>query len=1019
MKDNKKTYWKGIEQLSNDAAFVKNAESEFPESVTQESSESSRRDFLKIMGFSVAAASLAACEAPVRKAIPYLNKPVDVDPGVANYYASTYLNGGDYCSVLVKTREGRPIKVSGNKLSSVTNGGTSAQVEASVLSLYDDARLRGAKSKGEASTWDQIDDSIISELEKIASNDGNIRIVSNTVLSPSTLKSIEDFKTKYPTTEHVMYDQVSMSGMAIANERSFGTKIIPSYDFSKAEVIVGVGADFLSTWGAPIENTYQYAQTRKLKDKKMSRHFQFESNLTLTGSNADYRSMIKPSEEGSVLANIYNILASKAGVPAVKANKIDKETISKAANDLWKAKGKSLVVAGSNDPSIQVVVNAINNLLGNYGSTIDLNTPVNYRKGDEAIMDAFINDASSGKVAAVIFFNANPVYDYYQGEKLAAALSKVALKISTSSVEDETASLVDYIAPDNHYLESWNDASPKKGHYSLAQPTITPIFKTRQAQSSFLIWSDNDGDYFKYLQNNWKEKSTGSFQPFWDKALHDGVYNNASEIENVEYEFVGDVNSEANAISSNYKSGDVELMIYEKSTIGNGSQGNNPLLHELPDPITKATWDNYITMSVADAGFRLDDAKTKTANVTVGGETINLPIMVQPGQASGTIGIALGYGRTSAGRVGDNIGKNIYPLLVNVNGTQSLRISKGVSVEVTEEVHQLAQTQTQNTFMGRETIIQEATLEEFKKDEGAGRFHPHVATWQSESGQVKPEELTLWKGHEYNGHHWGLTIDMNACNGCSACVVACNVENNIPMVGKQEIINRREMTWLRIDRYYSSATDDVTDYAEMEKSAENPEVVFQPMMCQHCNNAPCETVCPVAATTHSTEGLNQMVYNRCIGTRYCANNCPYKVRRFNWFKYHDNDQFADANPQMNTEIGKMVLNPDVTVRSRGVMEKCSFCVQRIQSGKLEAKKDRRELEDSDITTACAAACTAGAITFGDMNNAKSEISNLMKIEDAEKGKEIKIMKNKRAYHVLEEIGVRPNVFYLTKIRNKA
>lgn len=1019
MKDNKKTYWKGIEQLSNDAAFIKNAEREFPESVTEERSESSRRDFLKMMGFSVAAASLAACEAPVRKAIPYLNKPVDVDPGVANYYASTYINGGDYCSVLVKTREGRPIKVNGNNLSSVTKGGTSAQVEASVLSLYDDARLRGPKSNGENATWEQIDDSIISQLDKIAANGGNIRIVSNTVLSPSTLKSIEDFKTKYPTTEHVMYDQVSMSGVAIANERSFDIKASPSYDFSKAEVIVGVGADFLSTWGSPIENTYQYAQTRKLKDKKMSRHFQFESNMTLTGSNADYRSMIKPSEEGAVIANIYNILAGKAGASAVSARKIEKETISKAANDLWKARGKSLVVAGSNDPSIQVMVNAINDLLGNYGSTIDLSTPVNYRKGDEAIMDAFINDAASGNVSAVIFFNANPVYDYYQGEKLANALSKVGLKISTSSVEDETATLVDYIAPDNHYLESWNDASPKKGQYSLAQPTISPIFKTRQAQSSFLIWSDNDDDYFKYLQNNWKTMAAGSFQAFWDKTLHDGVFENPSEVESVTLTFVGDVATEANAIESNYKSGDVELLIYEKSSLGNGSQGNNPLLHELPDPITKATWDNYITMSVADAGFRLDDAKTKMANVTVGGKTLNLPIMVQPGQANGTIGIALGYGRTKAGKVGDNIGKNIYPLVGKVNGAQCLRISTGVSVEVTEEVYQLAQTQTQNTFMGRETIIQEATLEEFKKDEGAGRYHPHVATWQSESGQVKPEELTMWQGHEYNGHHWGLNIDLNACNGCSACVVACNVENNIPVVGKQEIINRREMTWLRIDRYYSSVTDDVTNYEEMEKAAENPEVVFQPMMCQHCNNAPCETVCPVAATTHSTEGLNMMAYNRCIGTRYCANNCPYKVRRFNWFKYHDNDQFAEVNPQMNTEVGKMVLNPDVTVRSRGVMEKCSFCVQKIQAGKLEAKKERRELKDGEVTTACVAACTAGALTFGDMNDKNSAITKLMGIEDAEKGKEIKIMKNKRAYHVLEEIGVRPNVFYMTKIRNKA
>ena len=1020
MKDNKKTYWKGIEQLSNDTALVKDAEREFSESATQEPEGNSRRDFLKMMGFSIAAASLAACEAPVRHAIPYVNKPVDVDPGIANYYASTYLNGGDYCSVLVKTREGRPIKVSGNDLSPVTKGGTSAQVEASVLSLYDNARLRGPKAAGKNTDWATLDKEVVAKLGAIASNGGSIRIVSNTILSPSTLKTIEDFKAKYPSTEHVMYDQVSMSGMAIANEQSFGTKAIPSYDFSKADVVVSVGADFLATWGSPIENTKGYSETRKLnKGKKtMSRHFQFESNLTLSGSNADYRTMIKPSQEGAVVANIYNAIAGKAGAPTVSAAKMDQETIAKAANDLWSAKGKSLVVAGSNDPAVQVLVNAINDLLGNYGKTIDLSQAVNYRKGDDAAMESFIADAASGKVAAAVFYNANPVYDHYQGDKLAGAMSKIGLKISTSSVEDETAKLCDYIAPDNHYLESWNDANPKVGQYSLGQPTITAIFKTRQAQSSFLTWSGNDGDYFKYLQNNWKGMATGSFQQFWDKALHDGIYVNASEVVPFEGTFAGDVNAAASAIAQNYKASGTELVVYEKAGLGNGSQGNNPLLHELPDPITKAVWDNYVTMSIADAGFRLKEGKTKLANVTVNGKTVKLPILVQPGQANGTVGIALGYGRSSAGKVADGIGVNAYPLLGKVNGTQSLRVTSGVSVEITEESYQLAQTQTQQTYMERATVIQESTLAEYKKDEGAGRYHPHVATWNDEEGQVKPEELTLWKGHDYKGHHWGLSIDLNACNGCSACVVACNVENNIPMVGKQEIINKREMTWLRIDRYYSS-TEGAEGYKELEKAAENPEVVFQPMMCQHCNNAPCETVCPVAATTHSSEGLNQMVYNRCIGTRYCANNCPYKVRRFNWFKYHDNDQFVQSNPQMNTELGKMVLNPDVTVRSRGVMEKCSFCVQRIQAGRLEAKKERRELRDGEVTTACAAACTSGALVFGDMNSDKSSISKLLKIEDAEAGKEIKVMKNKRAYHVLEEVGVRPNVFYLTKIRNKA
>ena len=1029
MKDNQKTYWKGIEQLSNDPAFVKNAEREFPETIAEEPGEgSSRRDFLKIMGFSVAAASLAACEAPIRKAIPYVDKPVDIDPGVANYYASTYLNGGDYCSVVVKTREGRPIKVSGNDLSSVTKGGTNAQVEASVLSLYDNARLKGAKAKGEDTTWKILDKEVKTKLDEVAARGMQIRIVSNTVLSPSTLKTIEDFKAKYPTTEHVMYDQVSMSGMARANEESFGMKVIPSYDFSKADVIVSVGADFLGTWGSTIENTVQYAETRKVGEKKksMSRHYQFESNLTLTGSNADYRATMKPSQEGLVVAQIYNAIAQKAGATTVSTAKVaEVNHIEAAVKDLWNAKGKALLISGSNDPAVQVLVNATNDLLSSYGVTIDLSASVNYRLGDEKVMDGFIADANAGNIGAAIFFNSNPVYDYHNGAKLATALSKISLKISTSYIEDETAKLMDYIAPDNHYLESWNDASPKKGQYSLAQPAITPIFKTRQAQTSFLTWARADNkDYFEYLKENWKnthfttQEETTDFQQFWDKSLHDGVFTNVAEVVALETIFAGDVAKEAVSIAQNYKATntDTELVIYQKTAIGNGSMSNNPLLQELPDPITKVTWDNYITMSLGDAGFRLNDGNTKRADITVDGKTINLPVLVQPGQANGTIGLALGYGRKSAGRVADNVGVDAYPLVGMLKGRQNFNITSGVTVALTEENYRLAQTQTQSTFMGRQTIIQEATLDEYKKDEGAGRFHPHVATWNSENGTVRPGELTLWKGHEYKGHHWGLSIDLNSCNGCSACVVACNVENNVPMVGKDEVINRREMTWLRIDRYYTS--EGVSNNDELERASENPEVVFQPMMCQHCNNAPCETVCPVAATTHSTEGLNQMTYNRCIGTRYCANNCPYKVRRFNWFKYHDNEQFAKSNPQMNTEIGKMVLNPDVTVRSRGVMEKCSFCVQRIQAGKLEAKKERREVRDGEVTTACVAACATGALVFGDMNSKGTRISNLLKIEDGDKAKEKKIMKNKRAYHVLEEIGVRPNVFYLTKIRNK-
>jgi MoCo/4Fe-4S cofactor protein with predicted Tat translocation signal len=1025
MSKSTKTYWKGLPELKNDPEFVKNVDKEFGEDPGH-----SRRDFLKMMGFSVAAVSLAACETPIRKAIPYVNKPVDIDPGIPNYYASTYVNGGDYCSIVVKTREGRPIKVEGNALSSVTKGGTSAQVEASVLSLYDNYRLRGPKigfgsgDESKSTDWQTIDKEITGKLGDIAGKGGQIRIVSNTILSPSTKATIEKFKAKYPTTQHVQYDQVSSYGMMKANEESFGSAFIPSYDFSKAKTIVSIAADFLGTWVAPIEFTKQYGLTREVSEDKreMSRHFQFESNLSLTGANADYRGMIKPSQEGLVAAKIYNLIAAKAGLPAV-AGDVKVEYLEKAANELWENKGASLVVAGSNDKAVQLIVNAINNALGNYGVTILSNNPLNYRQGNDEAMASLIADVKGSKVDALIFYNANPVYDHPMGAELGAALKNVTLTVSTSYTEDETSSSSAYKAPDHHYLESWNDFEPKPNQFSLSQPAITPIFKTRQAQESLLVWAgESNTDYFEFVKNNWKGKSTsGDFQSFWDKALYDGVLENPST-ESKAFTFSGDVNAAASAIAANYKTGNgFEVVIYENCGVGNGSQANNPLLQELPDPITKAVWDHYVTVSQADAKktpFEIEndaEGNTTLVNLTVNGKSIKLPVLIQPGQAPGTLGIALGYGRTKVGKVAENIGQNAYPLVAMLNGSLGYS-AVGVKVEKTTDPFQIAQTQIHHTHMNRASVIQESVLSEFKNDPWAGREIPVVSKW---SEKVEANELSLWKGHAYNNHHWGMAIDMNTCNGCGACVVACNVENNVALVGKQEVINRREMHWLRIDRYYSSP-EGVEDYKGLEVAAENPEVVFQPMLCQHCNNAPCETVCPVAATTHSTEGLNQMTYNRCIGTRYCANNCPYKVRRFNWFKYHDNDQFVQSNPAMNTDLGRMVLNPEVTVRSRGVMEKCSFCVQRIQTGKLTAKRERRSVNDGEVVTACQAACSTGAILFGDMNDPQSRITKLLKITKDEKGASAfdKKVGNPRAYRVIEEIGVKPNIYYLTKIRNK-
>ncbi len=1037
MKSNKKQYWKGLEQLKNDPEFVKYADKEFPEYLpTNENSEggSSRRDFLKMMGFGLAAASLAACEAPVRKAIPYLNKPVDVDPGIPNYYASTFMNGGDYCSVVVKTREGRPIKVEGNSKSPISKGKTSARVEASVLSLYDQERLTDPQIGDQKVSWQDLDNQVKTKLESIASSGGQTRIVTKTIISPSTKAALAAFQERYPNIEVVTYDAISVSGMLRANEMTFGKRALPTYHFDKAKTIVSFSADFIGTWINPTQFAADFAKTRKVKAEKldMSRLFVIESNLSLTGANADYRLPVKPSKEGLIVADLYNAVASKAGAATLGTPKSGNEAfVKRMAEDLWNAKGSSLVVSGSNDTAIQVIVNAINDLLGAYGNTVDMNVSAYYKQGDDEAMTKFVNDLSAGQIDGVIFYNCNPVYDHPLGSKIKEGIGKANLKLSTSERLDETASLAEYIAPDNHYLESWNDAMPVDGHYSLAQPTIRNLFNTRQAQDSFLNWAGVKESYYDFIRNYWQENifaqqsSELLFDTFWDKCLYDGVYQLSFENPGA-VSFQADISTAGAAIGRRYKNDnqEMELVMYEKIGLGDGSEANNPWLQEMPDPISKACWDNYLTVSqkwAAGNGVTMVESKTVLATLTVGDQSIKLPVLVQPGQAEGTMGLAIGYGREKAGKVANGVGVNAYPFMTMDKGTAYM-IANNVKVEVSGESYQIAQTQTHHTFMNREFVVQEGTLSEYKEDPSSVTHHPRIAASNALEeklgettidGFVRPGVVSLWEGHAYPNHHWAMAIDLNSCTGCGACTISCQAENNVPVVGREEVLNRREMHWIRIDRYYSSP-ESADSMADLEKAADNPEVTFMPMLCQQCNNAPCETVCPVAATTHSTEGLNQMTYNRCIGTRYCANNCPYKVRRFNWFKYHDNEKFAD-NTSMNNDLGKMVLNPDVTVRSRGVMEKCTFCVQRIQYGKLEAKKDGRRPDDGDINTACASACPSEAIVFGDLKNPDSKVSQMLKFEDKGDYQEVK---EERAYHVLEEINVKPNIWYFTKIRNK-
>ena len=1040
---NSTKYWKGLEQLNETTEFQELNKNEFPEDLpvdeflgdqaSLEEASTSRRDFLKFLGFGVAAASLAACETPVTKAIPYLNKPEEITPGKANYYASTYYDGHDYAPILVKTREGRPIHITGNTESSLTKGAVNARINASVLSLYDGNRLKAPLMNGAKTDWKTLDTAVVKDLKAAK----NIKVLSNSIISPSASEAINSLSSNETEGEDIAanilvpYDTISYSGILEANKASFNKQAIPTYHFDKAKTIVSVGADFMGNWLDTTMYINDYAQTRKPENDWMSKHFQFEANMSLTGTNADVRTPVKPSEYGAVLAGIYKAIGGSIKAPQTAYDK----QIAAAAKALKASQGASIVVSGSNDKNVQIIVNAINNQLGNYGKTIDLDRHSNTRKGVDSKVQALVKAMNAGKVDALIINGIDPVFTL--GDDFKKALAKVKTTVCFATKMNDTAAACKYVAATNHQLESWSDANPVEGYYSLGQPTISPLFNTRQAEECLLKWSGNNTSYSDYIKTIWerdifsRQSSNLFFNDFWNKSLHDGVAEIPVASSETPLTFNGDVAKAASAITK-IKGGELEIELTQNVAIGAGSGADNPWLQETPDPVTKITWDNYVSMHPSDMEARGYNTKfgqeeaMNVVNVTVNGKTVEgLPVIAQPGQKKGTVGLALGYGKQVGNQEG-TVGKNAYPLVASTKeGLSYYGVAKLTDID-TEEPYKIACTQVHQTIMGRDAIIRETTLDVFKKGnkEDYNPAHTLLAHENGETINKLTKEFNIWQKDqpvEDIGHRWGMSIDLNACTGCSACVTSCISENNVPVIGKDEVRRARSMHWIRIDRYYASNFQDPGDiagtlnktkeatgkgttfsYQEMETPADNPMVVHQPMMCQHCNHAGCETVCPVAATTHSNEGLNMMAYNRCIGTRYCANNCAYKVRRFNWYNYTAYKKFTDLNPSQD-DLGRMVLNPDVVVRTRGVMEKCSMCVQRIQEGKLEAKKAGTKVVDGAIQTACSSACPTNAITFGDLNDKESAVRAGME--------------NDRAYRVIEEKGQEPNVYYQTKVRN--
>lgn len=1032
MSSNKK-YWKSVEELKENSSIVETLQqNEFVEEIPTDeflgnekalgSSSTSRRDFLKYVGFSTAAASLAACEGPVIKSIPYVVQPTEIIPGVANYYATTIADGFDFTSVLVKTREGRPIKIE-NNTDAATNGMANARVNASVLGLYDNLRVK-SPMKGDAEiSWDAFMAETTSKLNGL-SDDKQIVFLTSTMPSPSTKKLVSEFTEKYGNVKHVVYDAVSESATLDAYQAKYGKRGMANYDFSKAKTIVSVGADFIGDWqGGGFESGY--AKKRIPDHGQMSRHIQFESNMSLTGANADKRVPLTPSQQKLALAKLYSLVVG--GAVSVDLPETIAKAVQSAANEISKAGSNAVVVTGIQDVNAQTVVLEINEYLNS--KAFDPKTTIHTRQGSDKAVMQFIADMKDGKVGAVIMNGVNPMYTLPNAADFAQGLEKTELSIAFSMKQDETASKCNYIAALPHNLESWGDFELKSGHYSMMQPTIRPLFDTKQFQEVLLAWNGNSSSYRDYLKSVWTADILNGSS--FNKAVQDGFFVSTTSLttedtveastEDTAEEVEAPSGNAARALARSAKSAGMELSLYTKTGMGDGQQANNPWLQEFPDPITRTTWDNYLTVSRADAE-QLGLVNENVANgglngsyakVTVNGVTIeNVPVLIQPGQAKGSVGLAFGYGRTSSALKDEmKTGVNAYPLYQNFNTVQE------VTVEKASGMHEFACVQLHNTLMGRGDIIKETSLEIFNtKDKHYWNAVPEVSLNHVETPVTSPD-VDLWDEFDRSiGHHFNLSIDLNACTGCGACVIACHAENNVPVVGKSEMRRSRDMHWLRIDRYYSSQDtfegdndkkdnisglgSSLSEFGEMESPADNPQVAFQPVMCQHCNHAPCETVCPVAATAHGRQGQNHMAYNRCVGTRYCANNCPYKVRRFNWFLYNQNDEF---DYYMNDDLGRMVLNPDVTVRSRGVMEKCSFCIQKTQKTILDAKREGRPVKDGEFQTACSAACGNGAMVFGDVNDKESKIAELKE--------------DNRAYHLLEHVGVKPNVVYQTKVRN--
>ena len=996
-------YWQSLEELYNDPRVAEASHHEFKEGVTEDFSPLnlpglSRRKFLALVGASAALAG-AGCSDYRDKGeiIPYIKKPEEITLGKADYYASTCNACDKACGILIKTREGRPIKADGNPDHPVSKGKLCSKGHANILNLYDPERLQ-SPHKRSGGTFDEISwQTADKEITAALSRTGNkgIAIISKKINSPTGKKVLDDFKARYPNTKIYSYQLFNEGVKNSAWQKSYGKGPFPLIKWDKARIIVALESDFLGTDGNSVENSRLFSLGREVADlNNFNRLYVLEGNMSLTGSNADYRLRLNPESQYEFVSMLIKELSGGQGISLeefAKKNSLPVKVIRHLVSDLNKNRGKSIVYSGYGLPEkVHIAVNHLNHLLGNESL---------YRKDESEYSvlpltpieewSDLIDDMNNGRVGAVIHYDSNPVYHLPQDLGYKEALKKIDFLVSMTESENESSESAQYVLPINHNFESWGDAKTRTGFSSLQQPFIWPIFDSRQKEAILLNWINGEPDkfdfkvYHKYLMKNWQENiypslnSKLSFKQFWFGILQDGVAltgetaSNPASYNEAAFTSLADSKNDSNGYT---------VVLRESYATGDGSFANNGWMQELPHPVSKITWDNYAAISTSTAK-ELDVNSDDLVDIQIGKRKIQMPVFVQPGAADKTVTIELGYGRSKVGIVGLGVGFNANVLLSKTGGI-SPWIYNGASVSKAEGTYKLVTAQEHHAFdkdltrnaVKNRKIIREGTVEQYRKN-------PEFIREETEENNK-----SLYPEYEYKDVKWGMAIDLNKCLGCGECVVACHSENNVPIVGKDQVEKGREMHWLRIDRYYSGTIDE-------------PKVSAQPMLCQQCDHAPCENVCPVAATTHSPDGLNQMIYNRCVVTRYCSNNCPYTVRRFNFFNFRDH--FRDSYQEDN--LFNLIYNPEVTIRSRGVMEKCTFCIQRIMEARADAIRENRKLKGSDVKTACQEACSTNAIKFGDINDKESDFH--------------KYRNHELGYYVLEFVNTRPNVTYIAKLRN--